>query len=114
MGRCLHSAGLHYPDEFIEQLLQGVIAMEESTTYQAILRKGRTQGKVEGRTEGRTEGRAEEATRMLLMQGRTRFRTPPPPAIAAAIGSITDIEQLEQLGVRLVEVNSWEELIPSA
>src|SRR5205085_1945749 len=48
--------GLRYQESLIQRLLQGVVAMKESVTYQAILE--------EGKAEGKAEGRAEEARRI--------------------------------------------------
>jgi predicted transposase YdaD len=48
--------GTRYEESLIETLLQGVITMEESVTYQAILRKGKAQGV------------AEEARKILLLE----------------------------------------------
>jgi hypothetical protein len=67
--------------------------MEESTTYQGIVRRGR----------------AEEARRMLLLQGEAKFG-PPDAAARAALERISDVAQLEELGVHLVKVGSWPEL----
>ena len=41
--------GLCYSEETVSQLLAGVQNMQESTTYQAILREGREAGREEGR-----------------------------------------------------------------
>jgi hypothetical protein len=72
--------------------------MEESTTYQAIVRKGRE------------EGRAEGVRHMLLLQGETKFG-PPDAVTRGAIEAIDDVQRLEQLGVRLVTAGSWQELL---
>ena len=64
--------------------------MEESSTYQYIVSKGEK--------------------RLLLLQGRKRFGSPDLQT-AAAIEAITDLERLEQLGERLLDVSSWEELL---
>jgi predicted transposase YdaD len=90
--------GLRYSDELVDRLLQGVQSMKESTTYQKILR------------EGRAEGRAEEAKSILKRQGSKRFGTPS-PRFEAAIDTIADLERLEQLTERILDVTSWEELI---
>ncbi|HEX5102982.1 MAG TPA: DUF4351 domain-containing protein [Pirellulaceae bacterium] len=82
--------GLRYPAEFAKQLLQQVRAMTESTTYQAILE--------------------EEAKRILMRQGHKRFGSPT-PQIMAQIEAITDVDRIEQLAERLLDVNSWEELL---
>jgi len=77
--------------------------MEESATYRTIVRKGRE--------EGREEGRAEEARRLLLLQGETKFG--PPEAVEhAAIEALSEVAELEKLGVRLMSVGSWRELLP--
>jgi predicted transposase YdaD len=79
---------------------------EESTTYQAILREGRE----EGREEGLAMGRVEEARAILLRQGTKRFGTPS-DQIRAALAGITQIERLEVLTERLLDVESWDELL---
>ena len=60
--------------------------------------------------EGRVEGRVEEARAILLRQGRKRFG-PPSPEIEATLAEITAIERLEALSERLLDVESWEELL---
>jgi len=86
--------GLKYSDELIDRLLEGVQNMKESVTYQKILR----------------EGRAEEAKRILKRQGSKRFGKPE-PLIEAALDAIADLERLEQLSDRVLEVTGWEELL---
>ena len=90
--------GLKYSDELIDRLLEGVQNMKESVTYQKILR------------EGRAEGRAEEAKRILKRLGSKRFGKPE-PHIEAAIDAIADLDRLEQLSDRVLEVTGWEELL---
>jgi hypothetical protein len=86
--------GLRYQEAMIQTLLRGVLTMEESVTYQAILRKGKTA----------------EARRMLLLQGRTRFGEPS-AKVVAALDALSDVSQLERLGIRLLDAGSWEELL---
>jgi hypothetical protein len=86
--------GLRYQEPLIQTLLRGVVAMEESVTYQAILRKGR----------------AAEARRMLFLMGRTRFGEPS-AKVVSALDALSDISQLEELGIRLLQAGSWEELL---
>jgi predicted transposase YdaD len=90
--------GLKYSDELIDRLLEGVQNMKESVTYQKILR------------EGRAEGRTEEAKRILKRQGSKRFGKPE-PLIEAAIDAIADLDRLEQLSDRVLEVTGWAELL---
>lgn len=72
--------------------------MEESTTYQAIIAKGRA------------EGQATEARKILLRQASKRFG-PPDARAQTAIDAITDIDRLEQLSERVLDVSSWDELL---
>jgi len=91
--------GLRYEAEFVDRLLQGVRAMKESTTYQAI------------KAEGREEGRLEEVRRVLLRLGQDRFRKGPTREQEAVIEAITDPERLEELVVRTGHVGAWTELL---
>jgi predicted transposase YdaD len=86
--------GLRLTDERAARLLEGVRGMKESTTYQAILR----------------EGRVEEALAILLRLGNRRFG-PPSDEARAALEAITDIERLEALTERVLDVESWDELL---
>jgi predicted transposase YdaD len=79
-------------------LFQGVHGMKESTTYQYIL------------DEGRAEGAVREARKILLRQGQRRFG-PPSDAISAALAAITDLERLERMSDRILEIASWQELL---
>jgi predicted transposase YdaD len=90
--------GLRYPEELTAHLLQGVDTMEDSVTYQAIIRKGQA------------AGRLAEAKAILLRQGRKRFDLPD-PASTAALEAITDLDRLERMSERLLEVTSWQELL---
>lgn len=90
--------GLRYPDALIQTLLRGVVDMEESVTYQAILK------------EGEAKGKAAEARRVLLLQGRTRFGKPS-ARIMAALDALSDVSELEALALRLLQASSWEELL---
>ncbi len=96
--------GLRFSEDLVSKLLEGVQNMQESTTYQAILREGREKGREEGREEGRIAGE-----RLLLVRlGNKRFGKPD-PAILARIEAIRDIERLEALGERIIdpEVSDW-------
>jgi hypothetical protein len=93
--------GLRYSEAVSALLVKEFPKMQESVTYQKILREGRT----EGRIEGRTEGEIAEARRMLLRQGTEVFGEPD-ARTKKAIESIEDVERLEALGVRLVRGGS--------
>jgi len=94
--------GLRYSAALTAQVLQGVLSMRESTTYQAILR--------EGREEGREEGRRTEAARILLLTGEGRFGAPD-PASRAALENISDVKRLEDMITRVFSAAGWQELL---
>lgn len=94
--------GLRYPAAVTDQLLQGVRAMRESTTYQAILQ--------EGREEGTRQGRIAEARRILILQGSKRFGAPSAETLAF-LERVNHLEAIEQLLALLLDVESWAELL---
>ena len=104
--------GLCYSAELVTRLLEGVHDMQESTTYQAILREGRKEGLIEGRNEGLNEGRVREARRLLLRQGIKRLGEPD-TATVAALEAIQDIDRLEFLHDRALDpgIHDWEALL---
>jgi len=102
--------GPRYESAIVQSLLRGVVNMKESTTYQAILKEGKAEGKAIGIAEGKAEGKAEEARKMLLLQGRDRFGEPS-AKIVAQLDAVTDLARLEALGLRLLHVKTWEELL---
>jgi hypothetical protein len=86
--------GLRYSDAFADMLFREVLTMEESATYQAIVRKGRLA----------------EARKFVILIGEDRLG-PPSEAAAAAINALQDPEQLGRLGKRALHVGSWQELL---
>jgi hypothetical protein len=88
--------GLRYSEAFADVLFQEVLGMEESVTYQAIVRKSRVG----------------EARRLLFLIGEERLGSPS-EAVRAAINDLEDVDRLEQLAMRLHHVDSWEELLAS-
>jgi hypothetical protein len=90
--------GLRYESAMVQSLLRGVVNMKESSTYQAILEEGEAKGKAEG------------TRKMLLLMGRDRFGEPS-AKIAALLDAVTDLGRLEALGLRLLHVKTWEELL---
>jgi hypothetical protein len=86
--------GLRYEKALTNRLLQGVVEMEESVTYQAIIEKGELK----------------RAHKLLLLLGKDRFGAPS-AAVRKAVEAIDDLERLEQLTVRVLHVGSWQELL---
>jgi predicted transposase YdaD len=101
--------GLRYPREQVAELIKGVTNMvlgirgiEESRVYQDIFAKGVA--------EGEAKGRAEEARQALLHLGRKKFG-PPSERVEAEISALGDLERLNDLLDRILDVASWEELL---
>jgi predicted transposase YdaD len=116
--------GLRYSSEKVEEMVRGVSAMilgirgiEESSVYQDIFAKGLVEGLAEGRVEGRAEGflegRIEEARQAVLQLGRKKIGQPG-ESVRAVIATITDIDRLNSLLERILEVASWDELLTSS
>ncbi len=105
--------GLRYPASFAGELLKGVRGMEDSSTYQAIIAKGEAKGEARGRVEGEARGRVEgastEARNLLLRLGRKRFGEPSEDTLQI-LQNMAELETLERLAERLLEVESWAEL----
>ncbi len=94
--------GMRYEETLIEQLLQGVLDMEESVTYQAIIRKGLAGGELK------------EVRKMLLRLGETHLQTAPPAALQQRVERIENLDQLEELILRATHLRSWDELLPAS
>jgi len=86
--------GLRVPRTIANDLFQGVAAMKDSDTYQAILDRGRV----------------DEARRIVLRLGRRRWGEPDAPALAA-LQALQDVQRLEALTERVDNVSGWEELL---
>jgi hypothetical protein len=81
-------------------MLYGIREIEESSVYQDALRKGEARG------------RADEARKLLILQGRKRFG-PPDEQTEAKIAALGDLDRLHELGARILDVASWDELLGS-
>ncbi len=90
--------GLQYTKAIAKQIMQGVLVMKESVTYQAIVDEGRAEGLVQGKIE------------LLLELGTDQFG-PPDPGTVQALREITDKKHLHLLGKRILHVSSWGELL---
>jgi predicted transposase YdaD len=98
--------GLRYEKEFIDQLFKGVLHMEESVTYQALIQEGLQKGRIEGVLEG--------VRKAVLRMGKNCFGRPATRQTVAALEAITNLEELEELLDRINTVQSWDELLPAA
>jgi predicted transposase YdaD len=98
--------GMRYDEALIGQLLQGVLGMKESVTYQAIVR--------EGLVQGLAQGELNEARKLLLRLGQSHFQTAAPPDVQSRVEAMQDLDQLEQLILRVTNLRSWDELLPAS
>jgi len=71
----------------------------------------RAEGRALGREEGREEGRAEGVRTTVLHQGRHKFGKAPTRKQQKALEAISDLGQLEELAARLLDADSWADLL---
>lgn len=90
--------GMRYEEEVLERLYQGVPDMEESSGYQIIEKRGMAKGE------------RQSLIRSLLRLGRKKFGEPD-AATLASVEQLTDVDRLQALTDRLLDVTSWEALL---
>jgi hypothetical protein len=82
-------------------MVLGIRGIEESWVYQDIF------------TKGRAEGEVEEARKILLGLGRKRLGEPA-ERVLAEVAAISDLDRLDLLLDRLLDVSTWDELLAPA
>jgi predicted transposase YdaD len=90
----------------VDQITQGVSAMilgirgiEESSVYQEIFAQREAKGEARG-----------EAREAVLTVGRKRLG-PPEEGVIRQINAMVEVNQLNSLLVRILDVSSWDELL---
>jgi len=73
--------------------------------------EGRQQGREEGRQQGREVGRLDGARAVVLRLGRQKFKKPPTRKQQQELAAINDLERLESLAEKLLNVDSWTQLL---
>jgi flagellar biosynthesis/type III secretory pathway protein FliH len=68
------------------------------------------EGVKKGHKEGLAEGQVVALKKALLRQGRQKFGQTSPDAEASLL-ALTDLERLERLMERIMQVNTWQELL---
>ncbi len=86
--------GLPYPPEVAVQLWRGVQAMEESSTYQYVIEKGRKAALKDN----------------LRRPGARRFGAPTAPTVAA-LNAIDDLARLDRMFDRALDAADWNDLL---
>jgi predicted transposase YdaD len=108
-------AGLRSLEEFIEQEARKMPILQDIMDHKVIGRerkKGIAIGREEGREEGRNEGIHEGELKMLCRLIEKRFG--PIPADAAKILHEKSLAELEELGLRILDVDSLTALLQGA
>jgi len=96
-------AGLRYNDTQIDKFCGGLdMTLEDSTTYQRVMRKGAEKGRLEGQLEG---------TRLFLIRQATKRFGLPPATTLARLQAVTDPALLEPLAERVLDATTWDELV---
>ena len=93
--------GLRYDRELTRHMMERVMNMidlRESHAYHIIIE------------EGKAEGRLESLRDILLRQGTKKFGKPS-AKVARALNAIKDERRLARLSERILDVNSWKELL---
>ena len=104
-------SGLRYNSEAIANLYRRLsMTLEDSTTYQMILSRGKELGEVQGRSIGEKSGAANEARQIIRRLGTKRFG-PISEFAESFLTSIGEVDQLERLADRLLDAKNWEELL---
>lgn len=88
--------GMRVPWSVVKTLLQGALNMKESSVIQGLLE------------EGAQQGRIDEARKFLSRLAEHQFGRAT-PLVLDQINSVSDPELLEELGIRIKEVSSWEQ-----
>jgi len=84
--------------------------LEDSSIIQEYKRRGELIGEERGERIGETGGAIMHARRLLLQLGRVKFG-PPSPSIMSKIEVIEALERLDELSLRVLTVNSWNDLL---
>jgi predicted transposase YdaD len=109
--------GLRYSKEQVEEFTRGVSAMilgirgiEESSVYQDIFAQREAKGEARGEARGEAKGRVEEARLAILRVGRKKHGQPD-DGVRTMLDAIDNVDQLNSLLDRILEVSSWDELL---
>lgn len=113
--------GLRYRDPLLTLLvkeMKSMVDLKESLSYQMIVAEGIAEGKaagiavgkIEGKAEGRVEGRIDALRDMILRQGKKKIGKPS-AKIVREVKAITDERRLMDISERILEVQTWKDLL---
>jgi hypothetical protein len=93
--------GLRYARNQVAHLLRGIHGMKDSVTYQAIVEEGIEKGIARG----------VQALQNLLLHLGLKNLGPADESVERAIRAIKDLDRLNRMGDRLLDVSTWQELL---
>ena len=95
LGSTYVLGGLRYAeDRLLEVYMSLNNILEDSTTYQGIMRRGQARGRQD----------------TLLSMARRKFG-PPTPQAEAALRAVADLPRLERMAERIFDVTGWDDLL---
>lgn len=95
LGSTYVLGGLRYAEDRLLELYMSLHnILEDSTTYQGIMRRGALRGRQD----------------TLLEQAQERFG-PPAPQAEAAVRSVTDVPRLQRMARRVLHATGWDDLL---
>lgn len=95
LGSTYVLGGLRYAEERLLELYMSLHnILEDSTTYQGIMRRGEARGRQNS----------------LLEMARHRFG-PPTPQAEAAVRATADLDRLRRMAERIFDATGWDDLL---
>jgi len=103
VGSTFVLCGLRYTPEQVEELHRELsMTLEDSSTYQLLIKRGEKIGEA--------RGRAVEAQSLVLLLGGQRFGAPP-AGTEDTVRGIADRERLERIVSRILSATDWADLL---
>jgi hypothetical protein len=103
IGSTFVLCGLRYKPDQVEALYRELsMTLEDSSTYQLLIKRGEKIGEA--------RGRAAEAQSLVLLLGGQRFGAPP-AGTEDAVRAIGDRERLERIASRVLTATDWADLL---
>jgi predicted transposase YdaD len=107
LGLALRIASRRLPRATLLDFFRKDLSMIRET---GIVEEWIAEGEARGEARGEIRGKSEEARNLLIRIGIRRFGVPDEQT-RAAIDAITSLETLEQMAERILDVETWQELL---
>ena len=110
-GASFFLGGLRYNQERIREIYGRLsMTLEDSTTYQWVLKQGEARGEAKGEARGEAKGAVQHAKGVILKIGTKRFG-PASKKAKTTLRAIADLERLDRLVDRCLDATGWDELL---